>query len=877
MKKRGSIVVADLEALTCAKEVKTAVIDAGKKQYHKSSNDQSSSDVQRTRSTRSHQSNRLLRREKERMVREQVRERRIVTRLLATRVSPSDGGQSGGTGLGTTVTTSALQDWSSTTMKTIEPGHGEGKTSQKQLTSVAVNQSIDREISDGILLVVPVRIQGREYRALIDSGATRSFISPACITETGMKTRKNNTFLELGNGSKVLSKFEAMDIPVVIAGRTFRIDFTVSDLLHNVDIVLGITWLKTYNPLVNWSTGNLYILDSHSLMRLFGEWLEAKYKIGTVKLLYSHEDIEALKNPAVTDKIAVIANPRFWQFENCRGSFSFKGDEKWKKTYCTLRINHPVACTMKVKRLVNHAKLPIRGSKGAAGYDLHAAEKCVIPANARGVVKTGIAIEIPEGLYARIAPRSGLSVKKSIDVGAGVVDRDYRGEIGVVLINHSSKDFEVNVGDRIAQMILEQIKTPEVEEQANLDQTERGEKGFGSTGTNEIKNELGQEKSGLKNESEKNEIGTVQELNVKQIVKDTVKDRGVKGAVVKDVGSVKETKEDGAGKTGQQSKQQSKYVKIRSETPGHPKLSKLKTVSRVSRQRQIVSVKKMKKLVKQKEPVFMAVVWAQKEKDPCAKLSAVSTSQGLTEKKKRLIMKEVGPKKRFLTVEEREQEVLSGVAPEQRDKLREIIEEYRDVFPDTLPKGRPPKRDIVHEINTEPGVEPVNRPPYRLSPAEQDEMEEQVKDLLAQGFIRPSNSPYGAPILFVPKKDGRWRMCIDYRALNKQTIKDVFPLPRIDSLLERLGQARVFSKLDLASGYHQIEVKEQHIGKTAFRTSRGHYEFLVMPFGLTNAPATFQRLMNKVFAAHIGDFICVYLDDILVFSRNLDEHWMHLR
>ena len=170
-----------------------------------------------------------------------------------------------------------------------------------------------------------------------------------------------------------------------------------------------------------------------------------------------------------------------------------------------------------------------------------------------------------------------------------------------------------------------------------------------------------------------------------------------------------------------------------------------------------------------------------------------------------------------------------------------------------------------------------SRPPYRLGPAEQDEMEEQVKDLLAQGFIRPSASPYGAPILFVPKKDGRWRMCIDYRALNKQTVKDQFPLPRIDSLLERLGQATVFTKLDLASGYHQIAMEETSIQKTAFRTNFGHFEFLVMPFGLCNAPGTFQRLMNKVFADNLGKFIAVYLDNILIFSRDLEEHWKHLR
>ena len=152
-----------------------------------------------------------------------------------------------------------------------------------------------------------------------------------------------------------------------------------------------------------------------------------------------------------------------------------------------------------------------------------------------------------------------------------------------------------------------------------------------------------------------------------------------------------------------------------------------------------------------------------------------------------------------------------------------------------------------------------------------------MKDLLAQGFIRPSASPYGTPILFVPKKDGRWRMCIDYRALNKQTVKDQFPLPRIDSLLERLGHATVFTKLDLTSGYHQIAMEETSIQKTAFHTNFGHFEFLVMPFGLCNAPGTFQRLMNKVFADNLGKFIAVYLDDILIFSQNLEEHWKHLR
>ena len=209
--------------------------------------------------------------------------------------------------------------------------------------------------------------------------------------------------------------------------------------------------------------------------------------------------------------------------------------------------------------------------------------------------------------------------------------------------------------------------------------------------------------------------------------------------------------------------------------------------------------------------------------------------------------------------------------------METIIREFRDVFPEKLFKGLLAERHVQHQIKIEPGSKPPYWPPYRLGPAEQDDLEEQVKDLLAQGFIRPSCSPYGAPVRFVPKKVSRWRMRIDYRALNKQTIKDRYMLQWIDLLLDRLGQAKVFTKLDLAQGYHQIAMAEDSIEKTAFCTHLGQWEFVVMPFGLCNAPSTFQRLMNKVFAKEINSFILVYLDDILVYSRSVEEHWDHLQ
>jgi len=205
-----------------------------------------------------------------------------------------------------------------------------------------------------------------------------------------------------------------------------------------------------------------------------------------------------------------------------------------------------------------------------------------------------------------------------------------------------------------------------------------------------------------------------------------------------------------------------------------------------------------------------------------------------------------------------------------------IVKEYADVFPDELP-GIPPEREIDFSIDLHPGTQPISVPPYRMAPAELKELKEQLKDLLEKGYIRPSTSPWGAPVLFVRKKDGSLRMCIDYRQLNKVTIKNKYPLPRIDDLFDQLQGARCFSKIDLRSGYHQVRVREKDIPKTAFRTRYGHFEFLVMSFGLTNAPAVFMDLMNSLFRPFLDLFVIVFIDDILVYSRSEDEHADHLR
>jgi hypothetical protein len=213
----------------------------------------------------------------------------------------------------------------------------------------------------------------------------------------------------------------------------------------------------------------------------------------------------------------------------------------------------------------------------------------------------------------------------------------------------------------------------------------------------------------------------------------------------------------------------------------------------------------------------------------------------------------------------------------QNPRLQQLLREFQDVLPPELPKELPPKRGVEHAIDLEPGSQPAAKAPYRLSEKENEEMRKQIEELLEKGLIEPSKSPFAAPVLFVRKANGSLRMCVDYRMLNSKTIKNKYPLPRIDDLLDRLGKAEVFTKIDLRSGYWQVRIEEHDIPKTAFCTRFGLYQFKVLPFGLCNAPATFMRLMHDVLRKYLDKFVVIYLDDILIYSRNEDEHLEHLR
>jgi hypothetical protein len=205
-----------------------------------------------------------------------------------------------------------------------------------------------------------------------------------------------------------------------------------------------------------------------------------------------------------------------------------------------------------------------------------------------------------------------------------------------------------------------------------------------------------------------------------------------------------------------------------------------------------------------------------------------------------------------------------------------VVRDFPDVFPEELP-GMPPDREVEFVIDLLPRTAPISKRPYMISVEELKELKKQLTELQEAGYIRPSFSPWGAPVLFVQKKDGSHRMCVDYKSLNYVTVKNQYALPRIEDLFDQMRGARVFSKIDLRSGYHQMKIRPSDIPKTAFSTRYGLYEFTVMSFGLTNAPAYFMNQMNKVFMEYLNRFVVVFIDDILIYSKSDSDHEEHLR
>ena len=203
-----------------------------------------------------------------------------------------------------------------------------------------------------------------------------------------------------------------------------------------------------------------------------------------------------------------------------------------------------------------------------------------------------------------------------------------------------------------------------------------------------------------------------------------------------------------------------------------------------------------------------------------------------------------------------------------------FVRDNADLF--VAPTGLPPLRHINHEIDLQPGSKAPYRPAYRLAQSELDELNKQMAKLLELGHIRKSRSAFGAPVLFVSKKSGEKRMCVDYRDLNKISVRNPVAMPRPDDLMDRLAGKKVFSTIDMVSAFHQVRIEPGHEHKTGFNTRLGHYEFLVTPFGMINSPATLQTLLNDIFSEYLDDFMVIYLDDMLIFSDSVEDHTRHL-
>jgi dUTP pyrophosphatase len=446
-------------------------------------------------------------------------------------------------------------------------------------------------------------------KALVDSGAEKSFVDDSIVAAFKLKTQKvkNPMSVRLADGSVsqkgVIDK--AVSLAILLGDQHYEHHTFNIMSIGGSHIILGLDWLKKHQPIIDFKT------------------LEIDFNSDYCKK-------KCLKPHSTMAKVATI--------------------------YEGVPLNSVTSSNqLLIKRTSTKARMPTRGSEGAAGLDLYSAEKTLVPPRSKLVVATDLEIALPLGTYGRIAPRSGLAAKKFIGIGAGVIDRDYRGKLGVVIFNHGEEAFEINEGDRIAQLILEKIiETTPVEVQ-DLEDTKRGDQGFGSTGITAIK---------IQHEDEE-----VLLIEAKQYC----------------------------------------YTKQKTKWP-----FKKTIISRVTGEK-----------------------WILNQEPPVEETVEVNITQN---------------------------QEIPGL-PEEYTDLKELFE---DKEIGTLPPHRP----YDHAIKLEEGATAPFGPMYQMSKKELEELKKNIEENLEKGFIRRSTSPAGAPVLFVKKKDGSLRLCVDYRALNKVTIKD---------------------------------------------------------------------------------------------------------
>jgi len=415
--------------------------------------------------------------------------------------------------------------------------------------------------------------------------------------------------------------------------------------------------------------------------------------------------------------------------------------------------------SVRVKKLSDGARVPTKGTVRAAGHDLYAKEGIDVPARRQAVVRTGIAMGLPHNTYARIAPQSSLAVKHRLTTNAGVIDSDYRGQVKGFLANLGDEPYRVEKGDRIAQLIIEKIDHREVQEATQLDDTERGDQGFGSS--------------------------------------NTTMDQRVKGLKAKPRMEINE---------------------IWAKAFGH--------FDRTGATTGILS-------------------WDEIAEEIQLEAINISTELAIKNKKNNddQDVKETGPQ-----------------------EYHQLVDVFKKGEKTTVP---PHRRNIDLGTDLEEGKTLSIKEIYTLSYDQLEELHRYIKQNEDRGWIRRVKSGRASPIRLVKKKDGKLRLCADYRGINEVTKKDRHPLPLLSEVLDRLEGAKYFTKLDIKDAYHNIRIREGDEWKTTCSTKLGTYEYLVMPFGLCNARVAFQRWINEVLMEHINMCCIVYLDDVLIYSKTL--------